>query len=226
MNINPTILDYSQPLLSSAAPAGDVEAPNLNAHGAIVIKGQNGLCGKLQISLDELPIALVRRIESQYPNFSQLSIFEQLEPASHYKVFIRRYIYAWVLCVFGSVALTFGLAAIQANGDGSILLDGLLIFAITLWIGSAIGGFFGFVCCLPQRFNVLVERGMEDTCEYLNNMKGVAFQCKKRKKESEDHRGREYTKESIYIEGKFNVHCPHSQSFLSILLILFDLIMF
>ena len=208
MNINPTILDYSQPLLSSAAPAGDVEAPNLNAHGAILIKGQNGLCGKLQISLDELPIALVRRIESQYPNFSQLSIFEQLEPASRYKVFIRRFLYAWPLCVLGGVALTMGTVALEAP-------VGVVIFAITLWIGSIIGGIIGF-CCLSQRFNVLVERGMEDTCEYLNNMKGVAFQCKKRKKEVVTHNSRgpsEYTKVSTYIEGKFNVHCPHSQSY-------------
>ena len=209
MNSNPTIFDFdSQPLLSSASPAGDEEASNFlysHLHGAIVIKGQNGLCGKLQISLDELPIALVNRIEFQYPNFSQLSNFEQLEPASRYKVFIRWYLCAWVLCVTGALAF-FGYAASQASqGDGSIRMDVVLIFAIILWIGSAIiGGFFG-ICCLYQRLSVLIERGMEDTCEYLNKMKGVAFQCKKRKKVLVDDRGREGTKESIYIEGMCNV---------------------
>ena len=186
-------------LLSSASPC-DVEAPNLN--GAILVKGQNGLCSKLQISLDELPIALVRRIESQYPNFSQLSIFEQLEPASRQKVFIRRFLYAWFLCVLGAVVFTFTYAAVSLGASGGSI-DGVLIFAITLWIGTVIAGIIG-ICCFSQRFNVLVERGMEDTCEFLNNMKGVAFQCKKSKKEvvtQSSDSSNESTQESIYIEG-------------------------
>ena len=78
-------------------------------------------------------------------------------------------------------------------------IDGVLIFAFTLPFGLIIVGIIG-ICYFSQRFNVLVEGGMEDTCEYLNNMKGVAFQCKKRKEEVGSS-SESVTQESIYIEG-------------------------
>jgi hypothetical protein len=101
-----------------------------------------------------------------------------------------------------AIVFTFTYAAVSLGASGGGSIDGVLIFAITLWIGSVIAGIIG-ICCFSQRFNVLVERGMEDTCEYLNNMKGVAFQCKKRKKEvvtQSSDSSNESTQESIYIE--------------------------
>jgi len=181
--------------VSSASPSSDEEALS-NLTGTIEIKGQNGLCSKLELEISSLPNALVQRIETQYPTFRQWSSFVQLEPASRYKVFLRRYIYAWFLCVLGAVVFTFTYAAV---GLTSSQIDGVLIFAITLWIGSAFGGCIG-LCCLSQRFNILLESGLEDACDHLNNMKGVAFQCKKRKKEVVNGQGHEQTVDQIYIE--------------------------
>ena len=187
--------------VSSASPSSDEEALS-NLNGTIEIKGQNGLCSKLELEMSSLPNALVQRIETQYPTFRQWSSFTQLEPASRYKVFLRRYIYAWFLCVQGAVVFTFTYAAV---GLTSSQIDGVLIFAITLWIGSVFGGCIG-ICCLSQRFNILLESGLEDACDHLNNMKGVAFQCKKRKKEVVNGQGHEQTVDQIYIEGMYSHH--------------------
>ena len=196
--------------VSSASPSSDEEALS-NLTGTIEIKGQNGLCSKLELEMSSLPNALVQRIETQYPTFRQWSSFTQLEPASRYKVFLRRYIYAWFLCVQGAVVFTFTYAAV---GLTSSQIDGVLIFAITLWIGSAFGGCIG-LCCLSQRFNILLESGLEDACDHLNNMKGVAFQCKKRKKEVVNGQGHEQTVDQIYIEGMYSHHSilPHIQRY-------------